>query len=647
MSLLRHVLNPILTPCKDRQWESYAAFNGTVIRHGESYIMLYRAMGDEMNIDAHHLRLSVVGKAISHDGYNFSDRTPFITPEMVWERYGCEDPRATYIDGKYYIFYTALASFPPNADSIKVAVAVTSDFQTIESRHLVTPFNAKAMCLFPEKINGKYTVLFTVNTDRPPSHMVFAQVDALSQLWSPDFWSDWYKKMDQYIVPLQRVNSDGLEVGAPPILTEHGWLLIYSYIKHYHNQDVRKQFRIEAVMLDRNNIAQIVGRVEQPLLIPEATYELKGTVNDIVFPSGALRVEDELRVYYGGADTVCAAGYIKYDELIKNMETGAPYTLKAHKFPHNPLLLPITEHKWEAQAVFNPAALQLRDKTFLLYRSLSADNVSYIGMAVSQDGLLIDERLDEPIYPLRSKFEKPQRPGGGGGCEDPRVTLLGDRIYMLYTAYDGVLPRLAMTSIHTDDFYCRRWQKWDMPIIISPPGIGDKDGMLFPEKVNGHYVFFHRIEPNICIDFVPSLQFENGAYLKSQGVIPPQWSSWEGHKIGINAAPLKTADGWLALYHGISAIDHHYRIGALLLDLQDVTKVVGRTPYPILEPETVFEHYGVVNHVVFPCGYVVRNDLIHIYYGGADKVVCGATISLSKLLKYLRDSAVKKYGFTT
>ena len=99
-----------------------------------------------------------------------------IAPEEDWERFGCEDPRVTKIDDKYYIFYTALSVYPFAAEGIKVAVAVTKDFKKIEERHLVTPFNAKAMVLFPEKINGKYVALLTAHTDTPPVKICLGRV---------------------------------------------------------------------------------------------------------------------------------------------------------------------------------------------------------------------------------------------------------------------------------------------------------------------------------------------------------------------------------------------------------------------------------------------------------------------------------------
>ncbi len=642
MILTRFADNPILKPDPNHPWENYATFNPTVIKQKETYVVLYRAMGVEQMIEDKKLRLSIIGKAESADGVHFGHRQPFVIPQDVWEKYGCEDPRVTFIDGKYLLFYTALSRYPPNYTGIRVGVAVSPDLQKFTGRHLVTPFNAKAMTMFPEKINGQYTVALTVNTDNPPSFIALARFTKLETLWNMDFWDDWYKNLQHHLIPLRRVNSDNMEVGATPIKTADGWIFIYSYIKHYFSTGVKKQFRVEAVLLDTYNPQIIRGRIENPLLLPEADYEKSGNVNDIVFPEGAIVENNIIKIFYGAADTSGAVAEAPFDEFRRSFEINQPGTLKCQKFPHNPLLEPLSEHSWEAKAVFNPSALDIDGKVFLLYRAMSDKNVSRFGLAISNDGLLIDERLTEPVYPLRSTFEKPVSGDKPGGTEDPRITRIDDTLYMFYTAYDGNLSRLALSSIAVKDFIQRNWSAWTFPKVISPENVMDKDGMLFPEKVNGKYVIFHRIEPNISIDYVDNLDFAHG-FLKTQSIITPHNRTWDEKKIGINTPPLKTPAGWIVFYHGISLIDGHYRVGALLLDLKDVTKVIGWTPYPILEPETYFEKHGLVDNVVFPCGYVVRGDTIHLYYGGADKVVCGATISLAKLLDYLQKSTVKKY----
>lgn len=643
MLLQRYSKNPVLLPNSQNKWENQAVFNGTVVKKDNRYFLLYRAMGQESEIDTKKLRLSVIGRAESDDGYNFKNRKVLLYPELEWEKYGCEDPRITKIDNRYYIFYTALANYPPDYSGIRVGVAISPDLEAIEHKYLVTPFNAKAMALFPEKINNLYTVILTVNTDNPPSYVTIAQFEKIETLWDLNFWQEWYKDLDRYVIPLRRVNSDGVEVGAPPIKTSCGWLLIYSYIKHYFSSRIKREFRIEAILLDQNNPQKIVGRIHGPQLVPQETYERAGVVSDVIFPSGALIDANKIKVYYGAADTVCALAEADLTEFMRSFEVNSPGTVKCKKFPDNPLLSPKPEHKWEAKAVFNPTAIEIDGKTYLIYRTTSEDSVSFLGMAISNNGLIIDERIDKPIYPLRSNSEKPASAGKPGGCEDPRITRIDDILYMLYTAYDGLLPRLALTSISVSDFLERKWQSWQPPKIISPPNMADKDGMLFPKKINNKYVIFHRIEPNICIDYVDDLNFASSTYLKITSIITPHNRTWDEAKIGISTPPLETKEGWIIFYHGISKIDQHYRVGVLLLDLNDVTKVIGWTPYPILEPETLFEKRGVVNDVVFPCGYVLKDDTIFLYYGGADKVVCGATISLKTLIDYLLRSRTEKH----
>ncbi|NMB84282.1 hypothetical protein GYA28_03250 [Candidatus Roizmanbacteria bacterium] len=635
MSLFkRHPLNPILKPTTVNSWESFAAFNGSIIKNGNLYHLFYRAMSEEKNHLGSKLRLSTIGKAVSADGLSFTDRTLFVKPEYDWEKYGCEDPRITKIDSRYFIFYTALSNYPPNHKGIKSALAISEDLKTITEKHLITPFNAKAMTIFPEKINNQYTVLLTVNTDKPPTKIAIARFNHLSSLWSQDFWSYWYENIDDHLLNLKRINSDQVEIGAPPIKTQYGWLLFHSYIKNYFGED--KIFRIETVLLDLDDPQKIIGRLDEPCLVPEADYEKSGQIKNVVFPEGALIEDDRIKIYYGAADQYCCLAEAKTQDFFKKVEINTPVAIKCQKFANNPLLQPIPEHPWESKGVFNPAAVRIDNKVFIIYRAISNKDLSTFGCAISHDGLYIDERIDEPIYKPRTDLEKL-------GCEDPRVTLIGNTLYLCYTAYDGKLPRLAFTAISTDDFLSRRWDCWSKPKIISPPDFPDKDGCLFPEKSNGHYLFFHRIEPNIVIDAADDLEFREKRYLDCLGIIFPRMKQWDGVKIGINTVPIKTEAGWLVFYHGISRIDRHYRVGALLLGLEDPSKVIARSTYPLLEPEAYFEVEGVVNNVVFPCGHVEIDGNIYLYYGGADRVVCGAKINQDLLIDYMLKSTTKKY----
>src|SRR3990167_6734484 len=463
MLLQRYSQNPILLPNSKSKWENQAVFNGTIIKRDNQYVLVYRAIGEESEVDTRKLRLSVIGRADSIDSYNFKNRKILIYPELEWEKYGCEDPRVTKIDNRYFIFYTALANYPPNYSGIRVGVALSDDLEKIEQKYLVTPFNAKAMAIFPEKINNLYTVILTVNTDNPPTYVALAQFEKIETLWDLNFWNEWYKDLDRYKISLKRVDSDGVEVGSPPIKTNYGWLLIYSYIKHYFSSRIKREFRIESILLDQNNPQKIVGRIHGPQLIPQQAYERIGTVPDVVFPSGALIDGNRIKVYYGAADTFCALAEADLAEFMRSFEINSPGTVKCKKFPDNPILSPKPEHKWETKAVFNPAAIEINRKTYIIYRTTSEDNISNLGLAISNNGIIIDERIDNPIYPLRTNFEKPSSARIPGGCEDPRVTRIDNTLYMLYTAYDGLLPRLAITSISVEDFLDRNWNNWKIP----------------------------------------------------------------------------------------------------------------------------------------------------------------------------------------
>jgi predicted GH43/DUF377 family glycosyl hydrolase len=166
--------NPLIVPTNDKPWEAQGTFNPSPVKIGNATHILYRALShpDVLMIPG---GLSTIGKAVSVDGGKFQNRKQFIVPEHDWEKYGCEDPRVTFFEGKYYTFYTALGGIPFGPGNIKVACAVSKDLETIEEKHLITPFNAKAMTLFPERINGKITVILTAHTDEPPAKIAIAK----------------------------------------------------------------------------------------------------------------------------------------------------------------------------------------------------------------------------------------------------------------------------------------------------------------------------------------------------------------------------------------------------------------------------------------------------------------------------------------
>jgi predicted GH43/DUF377 family glycosyl hydrolase len=617
--------NPLLKPTGDHAWESFATFNWCPIQDKSKIHCVYRAESEGKYLHGKNLRVSSVGYARSKDGRYFEERSQLIFPEFEWEKFGCEDPRVTKIGDVYYIFYTALSTFPFSAEGIKVAVATTKNFKTIEEKHLVTPFNAKAMTLFPEKINGKYVAMLSVHTDQPPVIIAKAEFDSLDQIWSPKYWKEWYANVEDHKIELKRIDSDHVEIGSPPIKTKDGWLLIYSHIQNYFSE--KKIFGIEAVLLDLENPSKIIARTSGPILVPDEIYEEFGQVPNVIFPSGSFLHGKKLYIYYGASDTTGCRAKVYLDDLLHSMKRESIF----ERYNKNPILKPLKRNKWENKAVFNPAAIDIAGKVHIIYRAMGTEDTSVMGCAISKNGKDIVERIKDPIFVPREDFESKTH-SGNSGCEDPRITLMNGRLHLFYTAYDGVNPPcVAASSISKDDFLKRNWN-WTKSVLITPVGIDNKDACLFPEKIKGQYYVLHRAYNSICFDQIRSLEYSVHKIESFTPIIGPRVGMWDSQKIGIAGPPIKTKKGWLLFYHGVSS-DSTYRVGAVLLDNMDPRIILGRTTDFIFEPQKKYEKEGQVPKVVFPCGAIVRRDVVYMYYGGGDSVVGVATAKLSKILE--------------
>lgn len=622
--------NPLISPAAEHPWEAAASFNGCPIIQGKKTIMVYRGMSEPDLLKSPHLPTSVIARAESTDGIRYTDRKVLISPDREFDLYGCEDPRVTKLGGKHYIFYTALGGYPFGYDNIKVAVAISKDLQTIDEKHLVTPFNAKAMAMFPEKINGKYATLLTINTDKQPSDICYAEFDKPEDMWSPEYWAKWQENLDAHKLHIRRLQDDHLELGAPPVLTDKGWLLIYCHIQRYGRPD--HVFGVEVLLLDKDNPRLIIGRTKGPFMVPEAFYEEVGQVPHTIFPSGALIRGDKLEVHYGATDTHCAMATVPLDNLIKSIDGKEKHSVI--RYPGNPIIAPRPGVLWEADGTINPAAINIDDQTHIFYRAVAPGNISTFGYAESNDGLSIDFRSDKPVYFPRADFEMKKDGSNNYGCEDPRLMRIGNTIYMTYTGYDGNVPRVAITSMDVKDFVAKKWSAWSKPEAITPEGVPDKDAAILPEPVKGGYMVFHRVHESVCADFVGSLDFTKERITQCIEIIAPRRGMWDGGKVGISAPPIKTKHGWLLLYHGVSW-STTYRVGAVLLDLEDPTIVRARTAIPLFEPHEEYEHKGIVPNVVFPCGLTQRGTNLYMYYGAADLVTGVATVKLSQILKML------------
>lgn len=402
---------------------------------------------------------------------------------------------------------------------------------------------------------------------------------------------------------------------------------------------------VGAALFDKDDPTREIWRSSTPFW--EQHEEWSG---NNVYPMGAVHFKEQVILYFGiegvGVHAVCLENL---EDLLKGR--GVDAVPRLERSTSNPIIVPVLKHMWEATAVFNSAAVYEGGKVHFVYRAMGPHNTSVLGYATSSDGETIDHRETEPIYVPTEWFEVPGRypsvhfmsGGGYGGCEDPRITKVDDTFYMTYVAYNGEdPPRVALTSIKVDDFMNKRWKKWAKPKLISKPGVVNKNCVIFPEKIGDKYVVIHRVFPDLLIDFVDDLTFEK-EYLKGEHKIPPRGHSWDSRKLGAGAPPIKTDDGWLLIYQAVDDRDpSKYKIGAMLLDLKDPSKVLYRCNNPILEPTEWYENEGFKAGVAYPCGAVIMNGKLVVYYGGADTVICAAYAPLDKFLKELKESSPAK-----
>lgn len=299
--------------------------------------------------------------------------------------------------------------------------------------------------------------------------------------------------------------------------------------------------------------------------------------------------------------------------------------LKRH--PANPLLLPKPHHAWEAMNVFNCAVVYHNDLFHMLYRAQGLDYVSHIGYALSEDGIHW-KRLDEPVLSPEGDYDR-------RGVEDPRITKIGDWFYMLYTAYGTEKPGGSLetpVNIRVAMARSKNLITWERLGIVLPEQ-DDKDAALFPEKVGGRYLMFHRLPRRVWLAYSDDLK----DWSDTRMIMEPRPGNWDGVSIGANGPPIKTEAGWLFIYHGY-AEDRVYRTSAVLLDLNDPARVLSRPSGFILQPEETWELKGDVPNVVFSCSALPVGDQLYVYYAGADRVIGLATCSIAEIMDFLNAS---------
>ncbi len=349
---VRAAANPLIVPEQIRPWlpgfKVTCAFNAGVARYGDETLLLLRVAEKPPEAEAGHMhvpvlegtgsqtRVTVQSLRLDDPRYDFSDprkvldRTlgsyvfltslshlrlarsrdgihftveeqPFLAPDQTLEAFGTEDARITQLEGRFLINYTAVSPY-----GITTALAETGDFRTVRKRGVIFVTENRDVCLFPEKIHGKYYALI-----RPVPRQI-----GRARIWlaaSEDLmhWGE-FVPLALPDFPWGMARSGG---GAPPLKTDRGWLILYHGASPEDNR-----YSMGAALLDADNPSRVLAVSRNPVLAPEAPYETEGFYPNVVFSCGALLDAGTVRMYYGAADRVMALATADLADLWRVME---------------------------------------------------------------------------------------------------------------------------------------------------------------------------------------------------------------------------------------------------------------------------------------------------------------------------------------
>lgn len=262
----------------------------------------------------------------------------------------------------------------------------------------------------------------------------------------------------------------------------------------------------------------------------------------------------------------------------------------------------------------DPRVIKYKEKSYLT-------TLSYFRFVFSDDSIHFHEELDYP--PLFGKGELQSF-----GIEDCRVTTMEDGYYMTYTQVSPVAVGVGLSI--TKDF-----KQFDHKGMIFPPH--NKDCAIFEEKVGDKYYALHRpSSPELGGNYIWLAESPDRLHWGNHKCIAvTRENHWDSARVGAGAAPIKTSEGWLEIYHGANS-DNRYCLGALLLDIKDPSKVLARSKDPIMEPIAEYEQTGFFGNVIFTNGHLVDGDTINMYYGASDEVICGAKLSINEIFNSLK-----------
>jgi predicted GH43/DUF377 family glycosyl hydrolase len=325
------------------EFENEGVLNPGVIREGDCVHLFYRAVRNGNYSTIGYCRLD--GPLTVAERWN----KPFMVPEFNYESHGIEDPRIVKIDDLFYMTYTAY-----DGTNALGALAISKDLKQFQKQGIIVPpityaefillaeaagkvnenyyrnhkfyyreadpdkkilLWDKNVVFFPRRIKGELVFLHRI---RPGIQIV--SINNIKDL-TPEFWKNYFVNLQDHIVldPIYPHESSYIGSGCPPIETEQGWLLIYHGAEETDRGLVYSA--CAAALLDLNNPARVIARLPYPLFSPEYDWEIKGDVNNVVFPTGTSQFGDTLYIYYGAADERIACASLSLSALLAELLT--------------------------------------------------------------------------------------------------------------------------------------------------------------------------------------------------------------------------------------------------------------------------------------------------------------------------------------
>lgn len=306
--------------------------DGTYVLLARSVPKGYAKIGDVNQFDGKYTSHLSLWEAKSPEG-PFTLKDPkAIVPDQTFDQYGVEDPRIAKLGDTYYIFYTSIEKpldAPDAGDGIRIAMSSTKDFKSFTKHGVVGPDRRSKAGIVFESVGALYFLWKDEQTtERTMLMKLPAGFDVTDNAAWNKLWQGRDIDKDQLLAPQKNAHEGhGIEPGAPPIELPEGLLTVYSSI----SSDMK--WTISLLLLDKNDPTKIIAKTDAPFLKPEEAYELKGDVNNVVFPCGAVVDNGRLYVYYGAADTVCAVASESMENVMQSLQPQARATTQkpAHK----------------------------------------------------------------------------------------------------------------------------------------------------------------------------------------------------------------------------------------------------------------------------------------------------------------------------